>query len=906
MDALMCPVQRQPGTAGEALTPKFGLSPTFGGLKKLGVGIQLYLSALVFLKGVPLCESTPAESVFMFSFSSSFRVNLQRVRLCPPFLWGAIALAAPCIAAPLAPVQQATQIRIDASTPYSVPGTAAYDESYGTAPSGSTLGLNSRYLTLNGQPWLPAMGEFHFSRYPRSQWEEEILKMKAAGVDIVATYVLWIHHEEIRGQFDWAGERDLRAFARLCARHHLYMVARIGPWDHAEARNGGLPDWVLKQGPTRVNDPAYLASVRIWYGQIARQLTGLLWKDGGPVIGIQLENEYSTRGPSAGAAHILMLKKLAVRSGLQVPLYFVTGWDNAVIPPRAVLPIYGGGYPDAPWDRSIRKLPPQDTYAFRFYSRVSPNARPTTRAGDPPDTVPYLTAEIGGGIEDTYHRRPVMHPGDIAAMFPIMLGSGINLYGTYMFQGGENPDGKITTLQESQQTGYPNDVPIKSYDFQAPLGEFGQERASFRKLKVFQYFLDDFGADLAPMIVHPPEVLPKDSRDLTTPRAAVRSRGDSGFIFFGNYVRNYAMPPRPATQFLVDLPGGTLAVPERPIDLPSGAYFIWPFNFRMGSVNLRYSTAQLFTRLTSRAQTTYYFEAIPGVPVEFAFNEANLRSICAPGAQQSRAGGVIYENAIDPGLQSSIDLTAADGKAIRIVVLTAEQVEDAWKVRIDGSDHLLMTAQELFADPDSSRPRIWLRSNGSSHFAFTIMPPVAKPLQANLPLTQTATSDAETSFAAEAPERHIELTCRQTKTASQAPPVHLGPEFNSVAQAPPAGELPSAARWSITIPPGSLAGLSNLFLKVQYQGDVARFYSGSRLLTDDFYNGRPWSIGLRRFLDASGGGSFDLSILPLRRDAPVYFELPAPLDFPPQGQIDALDKITLIPQYQLVLSAEDQ
>ena len=78
-------------------------------------------------------------------------------------------------------------------------------------------------------------------------------------------------------------------------------------------------------------------------------------------------------------------------------------------------------------------------------------------------------------------------------MFPVMLGSGVNLYGTYMFQGGENPDGKLTTLQESQATGYPNDVPIKSYDFQAPLGEFGEERASFRKLKVFQYFLNDFG-----------------------------------------------------------------------------------------------------------------------------------------------------------------------------------------------------------------------------------------------------------------------------------------------------------------------------------------------------------------------------------------------------------------------------
>ena len=191
-----------------------------------------------------------------------------------------------------------------------------------------TLGINSRYLTRNGVPWLPATGEFHFSRYPQAQWEEEILKMKAAGVDIISTYVIWIHHEEVKGQFNWNDQRDLRSFAQLCAKHGMYLVVRIGPWDHGEVRNGGLPDWVLKDGPTRVNDPVYLASVRSLYGQIGQQLNGLMWKDGGPVIGVQLENEYSKRGPGAGEAHLLELKKIALASGLDAPLYFITGWDN--------------------------------------------------------------------------------------------------------------------------------------------------------------------------------------------------------------------------------------------------------------------------------------------------------------------------------------------------------------------------------------------------------------------------------------------------------------------------------------------------------------------------------------------------------------------------------------------------
>src|SRR5208283_1151937 len=87
---------------------------------------------------------------------------------------------------------------------------------------------------------------------------------------------------------------------------------------------------------------------------------------------------------------------------------------------------------------------------------------------------PFLTAEMGGGMELSYHRRPVLSGDDVAAMALVKMGSGVTLTGYYMFHGGTNPDGKRTTLQESQATGYLNDLPVKSYDFQAPLGEFGQ------------------------------------------------------------------------------------------------------------------------------------------------------------------------------------------------------------------------------------------------------------------------------------------------------------------------------------------------------------------------------------------------------------------------------------------------
>lgn len=834
------------------------------------------------------------------------------------FAAGALLLTAPFWPAPVNAQAAATPIRIDASQPWREPGPARYDEGSAVNPSGLTLSLNNRFLTLGGKPWLPVAGEFHFSRYPRAQWEDEILKMKAAGVNVISAYVIWIHHEEIRGQFDWTDQRDLRAFAQLCAKHGMYLIARIGPWDHAEVRNGGLPDWVLREGPTRENDPVYLASVRTWYGQIGDQLKGLLWKDGGPVIAIQLENEYSKRGPRAGEAHILELKKLALSSGLDVPLYLVTGWDNAVVPARAVIPVYGG-YPDAPWDSSTAKLPPAEVYAFRFQSRVAANVNADRDRGEPgalppaSDSLPYLTAEIGGGIEDTYHRRPVIAPDDIAAVVPVMLGSGVNLYGIYMFQGGENPDGKLTTLQESQETGYPNDLPIRSYDFQAPLGEFGQERDSLRKLKVFDYFLNDFGADLAPMTVHAPAVEPRSSADLSVPRAAVRSHGDAGFIFFNNYVRGAQMPVRRAAQFQIRLPGSancskpgvTFAIPRHPIDIPSGAYFIWPFNLRLAGITLRYSTAQLFTQLDNAGVQTIYFEALPGIAPEFAFDAATVRSVKASSGETVTDAGDVYVTGIEPGTDSSIDVVSSTGDALHLVVLTAGEAEDAWKVRIDGSDRLLITRQDFLVDPDAQPARISLRSLANPLFHFTITPPTSTPLKADVPLVPFNLNGHPAGFAAQVPQWHAALQSTEIQPDAEAPPVKTGPAQDwrphGVAQAPAAGELPQAAQWSIAVPAGALNGLSELFLEVKYEGDLARLTANHKLLDDDFYNGEPWTVGLSRFLARDGSGNFDLSILPLRKDAPVYFELPQPPQFGQNGQIDNLDSIRLVPEYQLVI-----
>ena len=113
----------------------------------------------------------------------------------------------------------------------------------------------------------------------------------------------------------------------------MYVLPRIGPWSHAEARNGGFPDWLLaKTTQQRSNDPAYLQHVDLYYKQIGEQLKGLMWSEGGPVIAIQLENEYNKRCALCGTDHILRLKQMARDAGLRVPFYTETSWDGAAVP----------------------------------------------------------------------------------------------------------------------------------------------------------------------------------------------------------------------------------------------------------------------------------------------------------------------------------------------------------------------------------------------------------------------------------------------------------------------------------------------------------------------------------------------------------------------------------------------
>jgi beta-galactosidase len=789
-------------------------------------------------------------------------------------------------------------INIDARRPIAPPETG-YFHLGGVSKSGNSLSVNSRYIVKNSQPWLPVMGEFHFARYPEAYWEEEILKMKAGGVQVVSTYIFWIHHEEIEGQFDWSGQRNLRHFVELCGKHGMYVVVRIGPWVHGEARNGGFPDWVLAKSKVRTNDPAYLSYVQRFYGEIGKQLQGLYWNDDGPIIGVQLENEYGKRGPDAGAAHISALKKLAVESGINPPLFTVTGWPSADFPPQEVIPVFGA-YPDGFWQDFAGDAPHDEAFLFTLKRDINDNPADLARFAGQEDKAfahdPYFLAEAGGGMELSYHRRPLMQPADVAAVNVTHVGSGANLFGYYMFHGGANPEGKLTTLQETHATGYPNDLPQISYDFQAPLGEYGQMHPSFRKLKLLHQFYNEFGRQLAPMVAFLPEQTPKGAADSETLRSAVRTDGESGFVFVNNYVHNLPMPDRKGVAFRIRLAKETIQLPRKAADVPAGAYFIWPFNLSMGSTRLVYSTAELLTKLDSSNSTDYVFFAVPRVAPEFAFDEKSGAKITAAGASEIRENGILYLDGLKPGTGDAISIQPSSGKPIHILLLSEEQAENLWKIQLNGKQYLLLSGADVFFD-DST---LHLRSRDHAALSFSVFPALTAEPKANTPLQKTGSDGVFSSYAANEDPRTFDIQWTQTQPAGHVDPVQTSSLQRKVpvAVAPDDSAFKNAAAWRISMPANEMTGLSDVFLRINYVGDIGRLYAGQHLLDDDFYHGDIWEVGLKRFAPLAGQ-NLTLDVLPLRKDAPIYFSPKARTDFGSAEQISDVRAITAVPEYEV-------
>lgn len=388
--------------------------------------------------------------------------------------------------------------------------------------------------------------------------------MRAGGLDSIAVYVFWIHHEEARGTFDFSGRRNVSHFVRQAHELGLRVLLRIGPWCHGEVRNGGHPDWVLQPrtcGAPRSSDPAYLECVRGWYTALAAQLEGMYWSDGGPIVAVQVDNETSDW------QYLLALKALALSVGIR-PAYFVkTGWPapKPDYPPDfPMLPLFGG-YADQFWTDQMSPSPSDESYLFNHgpLSMRAPEAATSALGWVLPLGYPFLDVEIGGGMAAAYNHRVHMEAADMASMHLCDVGGGVNELGFYMYHGGVNPrslvhtadrDAPDTTLQESsfQPAGAQNPMPSASYDFFAPLGEAGQPRPHYHMMRRLHLFVRRWSALLANSIPAAPTVLPASAEDNTTLRWYVRSNGrGAAFLFVNNYQRLAALAPHEAVRFFL-------------------------------------------------------------------------------------------------------------------------------------------------------------------------------------------------------------------------------------------------------------------------------------------------------------------------------------------------------------------
>ena len=702
----------------------------------------------------------------------------------------------------------------------------------GRNPRGDSIEVTNQYLTYNGRPWIPVMGEYPYSRSDSAHWEEELLKIKAGGVTIVQSYVLWIHHEEEEGRFDFSGNRDLRRFVTLCQKHGLRVFLRLGPWIHGEARNGGFPDWLLKKPfHLRTEDPDYLACVRELYTRLFRQVEGLLFKDGGPVVGIQLENELVDN-----ASYLLTLKHMAREIGFDVPLYTVTGWSiaegGAQIPKYDVLPMFGG-YPEAPWEQHMEPLQPNDHYFFhhvRNDAEIGTDIVKSISEGDPSACVdytlyPYVTCEVGTGVCPTHHRRPAIAPDDVAALITTEVGSGNNLPGYYLYHGGTNPIGKNSTMQESRATGYPNDVPVRSYDFQAAISECGIPREQYHRLRLLHLFLRDFGEAFAAMTSFLPEEAVTDRRDTAGLRWCVRARGDAGYVFVNNYQRLAALSRHEGVRFRVCTETGTVALPgPEGLTVENGVYFFLPFGLRLGSLTLRYATVQPVCR-----RGDDFFFAVPrGLAPSYLLDGA-VRIEGAAVAQEE--GGLRVQ--VPAEELSVFTVTDADGKVIRFVTLPMEEAEGLYKL----GERVYLSRAGLYEDGENLIAYRYGNADLSCRVyeegRFREIGTVVEPLPESVPYTRLPGDD-----------RHL------LDNSALAQELFLD------------GRKP-VLLYEIALPQDK----TDWFLSVDFVGDVAQLYDGKRLLADQFYLGRPWDVAL----DAVEGETVTLVISELKKDG-CYLE----------------------------------
>lgn len=701
---------------------------------------------------------------------------------------------------------------------------------HGVSKSGEEFSFTNYYMMKNGKPFFGVSGEFHYSRMSDTRWEDEIIKMKMCGINVVATYVFWIHHEEEEGVFRFDGCRNVRKFVELCGKHGLYVILRIGPFDHGEVRNGGMPDWMYgKPFEPRSLSDGFVAYTKRLYTKISEQVQGLFYKDDGPIIGVQIDNEYMhsaapweiTTGISnewlstgtEGNAYMLRMKALAAECGLIPGFYTCTGWGGAATP-DSMVPLWGG-YAFRPWLFYSYKgeHPATEEYVYQDYHNNDVVCTSDFRPAYKPESRPYSCCEMGGGMTCSYYYRFQYPYKSVDAMANIKIASGCNFLGYYMFQGGSNPLGiNGLYLNEGQ-------VPKISYDYQAALGEFGQVRESYRRLKSIHYFAQAFGDKICALQTVLPEgasqIAPKDGKTL---RYALRTDGKRGFLFINNYQDHFDLPDRRNEEIRLHLDGENLTWN---ISIAGEENAILPFHFDMDGIDLVQANAQAITKVAD----TYVFLVPDGMDGKFVFEDAVKVNgldesiyICGKNLRAERFSiekGSVHLNvlAISREMANNMFLLSGD----RLAFTDAVVLEDANGIRLESTE----AVNTIHVYP----------ANG-----FDSMKTIKR-----------ADAQINTFMGSYV----IETAVRQTDVAVK----QVGP-----------------TRYTLHIPETVMDGVKDARLQLSYTGDIGNAFINGRMINDNFANGAVWEIGLKDFAEQLKNDCITVYIVPLKEGVNVNVE----------------------------------
>lgn len=302
---------------------------------------------------------------------------------------------------------------------------------------------------LDGSPFRILSGALHYFRVHPGQWADRVRKARQMGLNTIETYVAWNAHAPTEGEFRLEDDLDLGRFLDLVAAEGMFAIVRPGPYICAEWTNGGLPTWLTAQGPVvRRNDPQYMAAVNRYLSQLAPVLVPRQVDQGGPVILVQVENEYGAYGSDKD--YLRALAKSLRGIGVTVPLTTVDQPAGSMLADGSLPELHATGSFGSQVDERLAEL-----------RRHQPSG-------------PLMCAEFWDGWFDDWGAHHHLTPAAETARELdelLRLGASVNIY---MFHGGTNFG--LTSGANDKGTYRPI---ITSYDYDAPLDEAGNPTAKY-------------------------------------------------------------------------------------------------------------------------------------------------------------------------------------------------------------------------------------------------------------------------------------------------------------------------------------------------------------------------------------------------------------------------------------------